>query len=97
MKVSPATSKSRIRLTPTKRSADASAERELRATPTENALKERSVPQLRFGPAGRCGKKPGLVGRELGITRERARQIERDARQAARRYLGMTHMADYLY
>jgi RNA polymerase primary sigma factor len=71
--------------------------RELRAVLGELRPKERRVLELRFGIGDGIERNLAEVGRELGITRERARQIEREALGKLRDAPQMSHMADYLH
>jgi RNA polymerase primary sigma factor len=71
--------------------------RELRAVLDELRAKERQVLELRFGLRDGIERNLAEVGRELGITRERARQIEREALGRLRDTPAMAHMADYLH
>jgi RNA polymerase primary sigma factor len=71
--------------------------RELRAMLGELRPKEREVLELRFGLRDGVERNLAEVGRELGITRERARQIEREALGKLREVPAMSQMADYLY
>lgn len=58
--------------------------------------KERQVLELRYGLRDGVERNLAEVGRELGITRERARQIEREALGHLREAPQMTRMVDYL-
>jgi RNA polymerase primary sigma factor len=71
--------------------------REMRTALDELRPKERSVLELRFGLKDGIERNLAEVGRELGMTRERARQIEREALGKLRDVPAMTHMAEYLY
>jgi RNA polymerase primary sigma factor len=70
--------------------------REMSAMLDELRPKERRVLELRYGLGDGVQRNLAEVGRELGITRERARQIEREALGKLREAPAMTHMADYL-
>ena len=58
--------------------------------------RERRVLELRYGLRDGVDRNLAEVGRALGITRERARQIEREAIARLREAPAMTHMAEYL-
>ena len=53
--------------------------------------------ELRYGLRDGIDRNLADVGRELGITRERARQIEREALARLREAPAMAHMAEYLH
>jgi RNA polymerase primary sigma factor len=71
--------------------------REVQALLDELRPKERCVLELRFGLIDGVDRNLAEVGRELGITRERARQIEREALDRLRATPAMTHMVEYLH
>ena len=71
--------------------------RELRALLGELRPKERQVLELRYGLRDGVDRNLAEVGRELGITRERARQIEREALGRLRETPAITHMVEYLH
>jgi RNA polymerase primary sigma factor len=71
--------------------------RELRAVLDGLRPKERRVLELRFGLSDGVERNLAEVGRSLGITRERARQIEREALERLRGTPAITHMAEYLH
>jgi RNA polymerase primary sigma factor len=71
--------------------------REVRALLDELRDKERRVLELRYGLQDGVERNLAEVGRELGITRERARQIEREALGKLREAPATTHMVDYLH
>jgi RNA polymerase primary sigma factor len=71
--------------------------RELRALLAELRPRERRVLELRYGLRDGIDRNLADVGRELGITRERARQIEREALARLREAPAMAHMAEYLH
>jgi RNA polymerase primary sigma factor len=58
--------------------------------------KEREVLELRYGLLDGVDRNLAEVGRALGITRERARQIEREAIVKLRETPGMARMMEYL-
>ncbi|MCC7103796.1 MAG: sigma-70 family RNA polymerase sigma factor [Chloroflexi bacterium] len=58
--------------------------------------KEREVLELRYGLRDGVDRNLAEVGRALGITRERARQIEREAIVKLRETPGMARMMEYL-
>jgi RNA polymerase primary sigma factor len=70
--------------------------REMRVLIAELRPKERQVLELRYGLQDGVERNLAEVGRELGITRERARQIEREALGKLREDPAMTHMVEYL-
>jgi RNA polymerase primary sigma factor len=70
--------------------------RELRELLAELRPRERRVLELRYGLRDGVDRNLAEVGRALGITRERARQIEREALARLRETPAMTHMAEYL-
>ena len=70
--------------------------RELRAILEELRPKERYVLELRYGLRDGVERNLAEVGRELGITRERARQIEREALGKLREAPAMRHMVEYV-
>jgi RNA polymerase primary sigma factor len=71
--------------------------REMRAVLGELRPKERQVLELRFGLQDGVERNLAEVGRALGITRERARQIEREALGKLREAPEMTSMVEYLH
>jgi RNA polymerase primary sigma factor len=70
--------------------------REVRAALAELRPKERHVLELRYGLRDGVERNLAEVGRELGLTRERARQIEREALGHLREAPAMMHMGEYL-
>jgi RNA polymerase primary sigma factor len=70
--------------------------REVRAVLDELKPKERHVIELRFGLRDGVERNLAEVGRELGITRERARQIEREALGRLRETPRVATMAEFL-
>ena len=70
--------------------------REMRAMLDQLRPKERHVLELRYGLIDGVERNLAEVGRELGITRERARQIEREALGKLREAPAMVHLIDYL-
>lgn len=71
--------------------------REVRAALNDLRPKERRVLELRYGLRDGVERNLAEVGRALGITRERARQIEREALDKLREAPAVTHMVDYLH
>ena len=71
--------------------------REMRAVLGDLRPKERQVLELRYGLQDGVERNLAEVGRALGITRERARQIEREALGKLRQAPEMTSMVEYLH
>jgi len=71
--------------------------RELRVILEQLRPRERRVLELRFGLRDGVERNLAEVGRELGMTRERARQIEREALGKLREVPSMAHMEEYLH
>jgi RNA polymerase primary sigma factor len=70
--------------------------RDLRVVLKQLRPSERRVLELRFGLCDDVERSLAEVGRELGITRERARQVEQGALERLRGAPVVTHLVDYL-